>query len=183
MSLLDFINTQQNPDPQRLAFVKLTPEFILNLLKVGDGVVINNEKITAAKDPIPGDAKAVRVGVDARDSTIILTFSSDSLPQQVLEGEEIPQLTPWFHRERINEDRKDTLLRAAYDILKRCSEGPYVVSPSEVCARWDNANCSGDCLMEEIACLLELEVYEPPIPLENDDDYYIDLSKYSGEQK
>lgn len=170
MSLLDFINTQQNPDPQRLGFIKLTPELILDLLKIGDGVTINGERITFTQDPIPNDAKAVRVGVDMRDSTIILTFSSDSLPQQVLEGEEIPQLTPWFHRERINEDRKDILLRAAYDILKRCAEGPHVVSPSEVCARWDDANCSGDCLMEEIACLLELGVDEMPIPIEDDDE-------------
>lgn len=26
----------------------------------------------------------------------------------------------------MSEDRKDILLRAAYDILKRCDDGPYV---------------------------------------------------------
>ena len=70
----------------------------------------------------------------------------------------------------VKENRKDILLRAAYDILKRCTEGPYVVSPSEVCARWDDANCSGDCLMDEIADLLGLDFNEPPIPLGQNDE-------------
>lgn len=69
----------------------------------------------------------------------------------------------------MSEDRKDILLRAAYDILKRCDDGPYVKDPLGVCARWDNANCDGGCLMEEIADLLGLEEGEPPIPLEDDD--------------
>ena len=41
----------------------------------------------------------------------------------------------------MEENRKDILLRAAYDILKRCDDGPYVKSPFEICARWDDANC------------------------------------------
>ena len=168
MSLLDFINTQQSPDPQRLGFIKLTPELILDLLKIGDGVTINGERITITQDPIPDDAKAMRVGVDEYNC-INLIFASDTMPQ-IPEGGAIPRITPWFHRERMSGDRKDVLLRAAYDILKRCAEGPYVVSPSEVCARWDDANCSGDCLMEEIACLLELGVDEPPIPLGKNDE-------------
>lgn len=70
----------------------------------------------------------------------------------------------------MSEDRKDILLRAAYDILKRCDDGPYVEDALSTCARWDDANCDGMCLMEEIADLLGLDEGEPPIPLEDDNE-------------
>jgi len=51
-------------------------------------------------------------------------------------------------------DRRDTLLRAAYDLLKECEEGPYVKDVMSTTAIWDEAECDGYCLMEEIGNLL-----------------------------
>lgn len=52
------------------------------------------------------------------------------------------------------EDRRDILLRATLDILKKCDEGPYVKNVLEVTAIWDEAECDGYCLMGEIEDLL-----------------------------
>jgi hypothetical protein len=62
-------------------------------------------------------------------------------------------------------ERKDILLRAAYDLLKRCTEDPYVREASRIVVRYDDANCSGDCLMEDIAIELGLDDETEPIPL------------------
>lgn len=48
-------------------------------------------------------------------------------------------------------DRKAVLLRAAYDILKKCNESPYTISAIEATAYWDDAECDGSCLLQEIA--------------------------------
>lgn len=52
------------------------------------------------------------------------------------------------------EDRKITLLRATLDILKKVDESPYVINALETTAIWDDAECDGMCLMEEIEELL-----------------------------
>lgn len=57
----------------------------------------------------------------------------------------------------MSEDRRDVLLRATYDILKKCDEGPYVKDVLGETAIWDEAECDGMCLMEEIAELLGIE--------------------------
>jgi hypothetical protein len=57
----------------------------------------------------------------------------------------------------MSEDRKIVLLRAAYDILKKCDEGPYVKNALEVTAFYDGTDCDGFCLMEDIAIELDLE--------------------------
>lgn len=54
-------------------------------------------------------------------------------------------------------ERMETLLKAAYDILKQCDEGVYVKNALEVTAIWDNAECDGYCLMQEIKDELNLE--------------------------
>jgi hypothetical protein len=54
-------------------------------------------------------------------------------------------------------DRRDTLLRAAYDLLKECEEGPYVKDVMSTTAIWDEAECDGYCLMEEIGDLLGID--------------------------
>ena len=56
-----------------------------------------------------------------------------------------------------DENRKDILLRATYDILKKCDEGPYMKDVFEQTAIWDGAECDGMCLMEEIAEILGIE--------------------------
>ena len=46
------------------------------------------------------------------------------------------------------------LLKATFDILKKCDESPFVLSALEVTAIWDEVECDGYCLKEEIECLL-----------------------------
>ena len=51
-------------------------------------------------------------------------------------------------------DRRGVLLKATYDILKKCSQGPYVKDVFYETAIWDEVECDGLCLFEEIAELL-----------------------------
>mgnify|MGYP001179480078 CR=1 FL=1 len=66
----------------------------------------------------------------------------------------------------MSKDRKDVLLRAAYDLLKRASQDHYVREATSILTRFDDANCDGYCLMEDIATELRLESETQPIPLE-----------------
>ncbi len=59
--------------------------------------------------------------------------------------------------------RKDVLLRAAYDLLKKCGDSHFVVSPMEVTAFYDGTDCDGSCLMDDIAIELELEQDADPL--------------------
>jgi len=67
-------------------------------------------------------------------------------------------------------NHKDVLLRAAYDLLKRSDEGPYVQETMAILVKYDGTNCDGSCLMDDIACALEIDGDTPPIPLEDDDE-------------
>jgi len=62
-------------------------------------------------------------------------------------------------------DRKTILLRAAYDLLKRASQDHYVREATSIVTRFDDANCDGYCLMEDIASELDLDDDTQPIPL------------------
>jgi len=53
--------------------------------------------------------------------------------------------------------RKDILLKAAYDMLKKCDESPFVISPMETTVHYDEADCDGNCLMEDIANELNID--------------------------
>ncbi len=55
------------------------------------------------------------------------------------------------------QERKDILLRATFDILKKCEEGAHVKDVMGVTAVWDGAECDGSCLMQEIKDLLDIE--------------------------
>jgi len=55
------------------------------------------------------------------------------------------------------EDRKTVLLKAAYDLLKKCNEGPYVKDVMGETAFYDDAECDGWCLATDIAFELDLE--------------------------
>lgn len=48
-------------------------------------------------------------------------------------------------------DRKEILLKAAYDLLKQCSESDYVLEAPAVTVFYDDAECDGLCLMDDIA--------------------------------
>ncbi len=65
-------------------------------------------------------------------------------------------------------DRKDILLRAAYDLLKRSTEPGYVQDATEILVHYDDADCDGHCLMEDIAIELDIENGTKPIPLQGD---------------
>ena len=67
------------------------------------------------------------------------------------------------------DDRKDILLRAAYDLIKRSNEGPYVQEAVGILTRYDDANCDGYCLMADIQNELDLDDDEQPIPLGDED--------------
>ena len=54
-------------------------------------------------------------------------------------------------------DRKIILLRACYDILKKCRDSHFVLSPMEITVFYDDADCDGACLMDDIAIELDIE--------------------------
>jgi hypothetical protein len=63
-------------------------------------------------------------------------------------------------------DRKDILLRAAYDLLTRANRPGYVQDANEILVRYDDADCDGACLRDDIAAELNLDDRTPPIPLQ-----------------
>jgi hypothetical protein len=67
-------------------------------------------------------------------------------------------------------DRKTILLRAAYDLLKRASQDHYVSEATSIVTRFDDANCDGYCLMQDIATELDLDDDTQPIPLGPEDE-------------
>lgn len=64
-----------------------------------------------------------------------------------------------------NPDRKEVLLRAAYDLLRRSTQSHFVQEATSILTYYDGANCDGYCLMEDIANELELDDDAEPIPL------------------
>ena len=63
-------------------------------------------------------------------------------------------------------NRKDVLLRAAFDMLRRSIDSPYIIETCEIETHYDGADCDGFCLMEDIAAELGIENDAKPIPLE-----------------
>jgi len=55
------------------------------------------------------------------------------------------------------QERKDILLRAAYNILKKCTGSVYLENVLAVTDFWDGVECDGYCLMDDIAALLEID--------------------------
>lgn len=53
-------------------------------------------------------------------------------------------------------DRKEILLKAAFDILKKCNDSYYVTSPMTVTAFYDDIENDGYGLMQDIADELDL---------------------------
>lgn len=62
-------------------------------------------------------------------------------------------------------DRKEILLRAAYDLLKRSTQDHFVQEATSILTRFDDADCDGYCLMKDIATELGLDDDTEPIPL------------------
>jgi len=64
-------------------------------------------------------------------------------------------------------DRKDILLRAAFDLLKRTDEGPYVVEAMTTLTHYDDCDCDGACLCDDIADILGIDPETRPIALDD----------------
>ena len=54
------------------------------------------------------------------------------------------------------EDRKITLLKACRDLLNKQKESHYVLNMLEETAFYDEADCDGYCLLDDIEAELEL---------------------------
>ena len=52
-------------------------------------------------------------------------------------------------------DRSIILLEATFALLKKCNESPYVLNVLEETVHYDEAECDGHCLMEDIENCLE----------------------------
>ena len=55
-------------------------------------------------------------------------------------------------------DRKDILLQATYDLLKKQENSHYVLNLLSETVFYDEADCDGSCLMDDIA--MELGIAE-----------------------
>jgi hypothetical protein len=53
--------------------------------------------------------------------------------------------------DRDTENRKDVLLGATYDLLKKIQESLYVLNALETTVFYDDVECDGMCLANEIA--------------------------------
>jgi hypothetical protein len=60
------------------------------------------------------------------------------------------------HRHEM-EDRKVTLLKAAHALLKKQDNSGYVLNLLSETVFYDDADCDGYCLMEDIASELDIE--------------------------
>jgi hypothetical protein len=65
-------------------------------------------------------------------------------------------------------DRKDVLLRAAYDLLTRLERYPVVEEAACELVHYDGTDCDGACLKVDIAAELEIDDNEDPLPLESE---------------
>lgn len=52
-------------------------------------------------------------------------------------------------------DRKTILLRAALEMLEKLANSPVVISPAETTVNYDEAECDGLCLIDDIKIELE----------------------------
>ena len=59
--------------------------------------------------------------------------------------------------------RSTVLLKATLELLKKCDDGPFVKNVLEETVFYDNAECDGACLMEDIEDhMLEAREQKPP---------------------
>jgi hypothetical protein len=50
----------------------------------------------------------------------------------------------------MKEQRTIILLRACRDMLIKCRDSAYVISPMETTVFYDDADCDGSCLLDDI---------------------------------
>jgi hypothetical protein len=57
----------------------------------------------------------------------------------------------------VRKNRKDVLLKAAYDLLRKADNAHFVEQATCITVHYDDAECDGYCLMEDIATELGIE--------------------------
>lgn len=62
-------------------------------------------------------------------------------------------------------DRKEILLRAAYDLLTVSDRSHYVREAGTILTHYGDVACDGNCLREDIASELGIDSETDPIPL------------------
>ncbi len=85
------------------------------------------------------------------------------------EPEDVPPLPVIYPTEPVATDRARVLLRAAWDLLKRNASFHYVEEAACTEVFYDDANCDGGCLMDDIAIELDLDDNARPIPLKKEE--------------
>ena len=86
------------PRSKRVKTIEITPDLLLDLLKVDPGgEPVQGGTLHFEDDAIPSNAKALRAGLTA-DGNISLMLESDEFPQ-VHEGNVITTLTPLYRLE------------------------------------------------------------------------------------
>ena len=60
----------------------------------------------------------------------------------------------------MSEARTRILLKACYDMLKKHRDSLVVMSPLETTVHYDDADCDGYCLMEDIEEVLSLDIHQ-----------------------
>lgn len=63
-------------------------------------------------------------------------------------------------------DRKSVLLRAAYDLLTTADRAHFVEEAGSILTHYDNCDCDGSCLREDIAHELGIDSETDPLPLD-----------------
>lgn len=54
--------------------------------------------------------------------------------------------------------RAEVLLKATRDLLRKCDDGPFVKNALEETVFYDEADCDGFCLMEDIEQWIEFDL-------------------------
>lgn len=68
-------------------------------------------------------------------------------------SEDYKKFSEWLIN-KLNASREKVLLKATLDIFKQQENSSYTISCLETTAIWDDVECDGSCLMEEIEILL-----------------------------
>ena len=63
-------------------------------------------------------------------------------------------------KKQLRKERSDVLLRAAYDLLQKQNNSPYVLNLLEESVPYDGTGCDGYCLMEDISIHLDIDEEE-----------------------
>lgn len=101
----------------------------------------------------PTDCGDCQLRYDNNKKCILLDKKIPRGWEETLEDCPLEDVSEYMYRSRV-------LLKAAYDLLNKQKKSVYVLNLLTETAVWDEADCDGYCLMEEIAELLGVDEYE-----------------------